>query len=82
VNGIAARRDTDMKFTGFILMIIGILGLVVGGINYNRQRAAVEVRSLMASATEHRNTPRPPIVGGVVLLSGTLLFGYPRRRSG
>jgi hypothetical protein len=69
-----------MKFTGFILMIIGILGLVVGGINYNRQRAAREVGSFRATATEQRRLPGSPIVGGIVLLGGTLLLASPRRR--
>lgn len=76
----AARRDTDMKFTGLILMIIGVLGLVVGGINYNRQRSVLEVGSLRATATAQRRIPPSQIVGGIVLLGGTLLFAYPSRR--
>jgi len=69
-----------MRFTGFILMIIGILGLVVGGIRYNRQRTVLEVGSFRATATEQRPLPRSPIVGGIVLFGGTLLLAYPRRR--
>jgi hypothetical protein len=69
-----------MRFTGLILMVIGILTLVVGGINYNRQRSVLEVASMRAAATEQRHIPRHPIVGGIVLLGGTLLFAYPRRR--
>jgi hypothetical protein len=70
-----------MRFTGFILMIIGILGVVAGGINYYaRRRAVQEVGSFGATATEQRHIPPPLIVGGIVLLSGTLLFAYPRRR--
>jgi len=73
-------RDTDVKFTGLILMIIGILGVVVGGINYNRQRTVLEFGSFRASASEQRHIPRSSVVGGIVLLGGTLLFAYPRRR--
>jgi|SoiMethySBSTD1v2_1073268.scaffolds.fasta_scaffold1618346_1 hypothetical protein len=69
-----------MRFTGLILMVIGILGLVVGGKNYNRQRSVLEVASIRSTATEQRHIPPSPIVGGIVLLGGTLLFAYPRRR--
>jgi hypothetical protein len=80
VSSTAARRDTDMKFTGLILMMIGILDLVIGGINYSRQRTVLEVESFRATANEHRQIPSSAIVGGVVLLGGTLLLAYPRRR--
>ena len=69
-----------MRFTGLVLMIIGILGLVVGGINYRRQRSTMEVGSFRATASEPRRIPPSYIVGGIVLLAGTLLFAYPRRR--
>ena len=69
-----------MRFTGFMLMIIGILGLVVGGINYNRRRSVLELGSLRAAATEQRRFPPSHIVGVIVLLGGTLLFAYPGRR--
>jgi hypothetical protein len=69
-----------MRFTGLVLMIIGILGLVVGGINYNRQRSVLEVGSMKATATEQRGVLPSHIVGGIVLLSGTLLFAHPGRR--
>ena len=70
-----------MRFTGFVLMIIGILGLVVGGIHHNRQGSVMEVASPRATATEQRRIPASNIVGGIVLLGGTMLFAYPGRRS-
>ena len=62
-----------------MLMVIGILGLVVGGNSYKRQRTVLEVASFRATATEQRHIPLSPIVSGIVLLGGTLLFAYPRR---
>jgi hypothetical protein len=79
-NNIAAGRDTEMRFTGFIVMIIGVFGLVVGGIRYNRQRTVPEVGSFRATATGQRHLPRSAIVEGIVLVGGTLLLAYPRRR--
>jgi len=69
-----------MRFTGLLLMIIGILGLVVGGINYNRRRSLMEVGSLRVPATEQQRIRPSDIVGGIVLLSGTLLLAHPSRR--
>ena len=69
-----------MKFTGLILMLIGAVALVIGAINYNRQRTVLEVGGFKATATEQRSIPIPPIVGGIVLLGGVLLFASPRKR--
>jgi len=69
-----------MRFTGLLLMIIGILGLVVGGINYNRRRSLMEVGSLRVPATEQQRIRPSDIVGGIVLLSGTWLLAHPGRR--
>jgi len=56
-------------------MIIGILGLAIG-MHYNRQRTAPVGGSSKATATEQHS----PIVGGIVLFSGTLLLAYPKKR--
>ena len=69
-----------MRFTGLVLMIIGIVVLVVGGNNDNRRRSVLEVGSLRATATGQRSIPVPQIGGGIILLGGTLLLAYPGRR--
>ena len=69
-----------MKVIGFVLVVLGILALVYGGISYNRQRTVVDVGPFKATATEQRNIPLSPIVGGIVLLSGILLLVVPRKR--
>ena len=69
-----------MKILGFVLVILGLLALVYGGISYNRQRTVLDVGPFKATATEQKNVPLSPIVGGIVLLSGILLFVIPRKR--
>ena len=69
-----------MKFLGFILVVLGIVALVYGGISYNRQRTVLDVGPFKATATEQKNIPLSPIIGGIVLLSGILLFVIPRKR--
>ena len=69
-----------MKFMGFVLVILGILALVYGGVSYNRQRTVLDVGPFKATATEQKNIPLSPIVGGIALLGGLVLLVVPRKR--
>ena len=69
-----------MKILGFLLVVFGALALVYGGISYNRQRTVIDVGSFKATATEQKNVPLSPIVGGIALLGGALLLVVPRKR--
>ena len=69
-----------MKVMGFILVVLGILALVYGGISYSRQRTVLDVGPFKATATEQKNIPLSPIVGGIALLGGILLLAVPRKR--
>ena len=70
-----------MKVIGFVLVVLGVLALVYGGISYNRQRTVLDVGPFKATATEQKNIPLSPIVGGIALLGGILLLVVPRKRS-
>ena len=69
-----------MKLIGFVLVVLGILALVYGGISYNRQRTIIDVGPFKATATEQKNIPLSPIVGGIALLGGIILLVVPRKR--
>ena len=69
-----------MKTIGFTLVVLGILVLVYGGISYSRQRTVLDVGPFKATATEQKNIPLSPIVGGIALLSGIVLLVVPRKR--
>ena len=69
-----------MKILGFVLAVVGVLALVYGGISYNRQRTVLDVGPFTATATEQKNIPLSPIVGGIALLGGILLLMAPRKR--
>ena len=70
-----------MKVMGFLLIVIGILALVYGGISYSRQRTVLDVGPIKATATEQRNIPLSPIVGGIAIVGGLALLVVPRRRT-
>jgi len=69
-----------MKALGFVLMILGVLALVYGGVSYNRERTVLDVGPFKATASEQKNVPLSPIVGGIALLSGIVLLLVPRKR--
>lgn len=69
-----------MKILGFVLVVFGVIALVYGGISYSRERTVVDLGPIKATATEQRNIPFSPIVGGIAILGGALLLFLPRRR--
>ncbi len=69
-----------MRILGFILVVLGVLALAYGGISYNRERTVLDVGPFKATATEQKNVPFSPIVGGIVLLGGILLLISPKKR--
>ena len=69
-----------MKSIGFVLVVVGVLALVYGGISYNRERTVLDVGPFKATATEQKNVPFSPIVGGIALLAGILLLAGQRKR--
>jgi uncharacterized membrane protein YidH (DUF202 family) len=68
-----------MKLFGLVLVVGGILALAYGGISYNRQKTVID-GSFKATATEQKNIPLSPIVGGIALISGIVLVMVSRKR--
>ena len=69
-----------MKLFGLALVVLGILGMVYGGIDYSRQRTILSVGPITANVTDQKRLPFTPIVGGMALLAGILLWAVPRKR--
>ena len=67
-----------MKNLGILLVVLGLLGLIYGGISYNKARTVLDVGAFKATTIEKKNIPFSPIVGGLVLLSGVLLLALPK----
>ena len=75
------ERASEMKTIGIVLVVLGILALVYGGVNYNRNRTVLEMGSMKITATEHKSISVPAAVGVVVLVGGVALLVVDRRRS-
>ena len=70
-----------MKTIGIVLVVLGVLALVYGGFNYNKNRTVLQMGSVSVTATEHKSIPVPAVAGAVVLVGGVTLLLLGRRRS-
>ena len=72
-----------MKALGAALVVLGFLGLIFGGIPYNRTETVAEIGGLKMQATEKRQMSLPPVVSGLAILVGTAIwFGAKPRPQG
>lgn len=70
-----------MRILSIALILIGVLGLVYGGITYNRQRTVLEIGDMKATTTERRTLPISPIFGATSLVAGVALLVLKRRKA-
>jgi len=70
-----------MRTIGIVLVVLGILVLVYGGFNYNKDRTVLHMGSMNVTATEHRSIAIPAVAGVVVLIGGIAFLVVGTRRS-
>lgn len=70
-----------MKTIGLGLAILGVIVLVYGGINYNRQRTLLDVGGIKATVTEHKTTKVAPILGALSLFVGAAMLMKRRQHA-
>jgi uncharacterized membrane protein len=67
---------------GFLLIILGIVGLVVGGVTYTKDKDTVDLGPVDITAKEKEHVHIPPAIAIVALLGGAcLVVAGSRRRS-
>ncbi len=66
---------------GILLVVLGILALTYQGFNYTRQKQVLDMGPMHATVDDTQRITVPPIVGGLVLLSGValLVIGVKRK---
>jgi hypothetical protein len=74
-------EEPDMKITGIILIVLGVIALAYGGISYTREETIVDIGPIEATAETRETIPLPPLLGGLALAGGVaLLIAGSRKR--
>jgi hypothetical protein len=76
--------DSDMKMAslvGILLIVLGVVGLAVGGINYTRREKVIDIGPIQATAEKHERIPLSPVAGGIALAAGVVLLIAGNRRT-
>jgi uncharacterized membrane protein YidH (DUF202 family) len=69
------------SLVGIVLIVVGVIGLTVGGINYTRREKVIDIGPIEATAEKHERIPLPPIAGGIALAAGVVLLIAGNRRT-
>ena len=63
-----------MRLGGAALVLLGLLALLLGGIPYKKTETVAEIGGLKMSAREDRKIEIPPILSGLAILAGAVMF--------
>jgi hypothetical protein len=66
---------------GVVLIILGLTGLLYGGFSFTRDKKVVDLGPVQVTRQEHERFPLPPVVGGLLLVSGVALLIVGGKRS-
>ena len=69
------------SLVGIVLIVLGVIGLAVGGINYTRREKVVDIGPIEATAEKRERIPISPIAGGIALAAGVVLLIAGNRRT-
>jgi hypothetical protein len=69
-----------MRAAGAVLVALGLLGLLFGGIPYNKRETIAQIGDLKMQATEKKQLALPPAVNGLAILVGAALWFRAGRR--
>jgi hypothetical protein len=71
---------TVTRIVGMILIVIGLVGLLLGGVFWTREKTVLDIGPVDVKTQERDGVPISPIVGGVIVAAGVVLLLVPARR--
>ena len=71
---------TATRIAGFVLIVLGLVGVLWGGITWTRDKTIVDVGPIKATTETRETIPVPPLAGGIALVAGIALLVLPGRR--
>ena len=69
------------SIVGILLIVLGVVGLAVGGINYTRREKVIDIGPIEATAEKRERIPISPVAGGIALAAGVVLLVAANRRT-
>lgn len=66
---------------GIVLIVLGLVGLIVQGVNYTTREKVVDLPGLQVTAEKQKTLPIPAILGGVALAGGVALVVLAARKT-
>ena len=69
-----SRAEGCVKLIGILLIVVGIVALALGGINYTTREKVLDIGPITATAEKHKSIPLSPIVGIASLAGGIALL--------
>ena len=68
------RSVLMVRIIGILLIVIGLVALATGGLNYTRREKVVDIGPIEATAEKRDRIPLPPLLGGAALAGGIVLL--------
>ena len=63
-----------MKTLGVALLILGLVALVFGGVEFDRQRTILQIASMSATVTERQVASPVALIAGLLAMAGGVLL--------
>jgi hypothetical protein len=71
---------TATRVAGFVLIVVGLVGVLWGGLSWTREKTVVDLGPFKATTQTRETIPFPPVAGGIALVAGVVLLVLPGRR--
>jgi hypothetical protein len=68
-----------VKLVGIILIVLGILALAIGGIEYTTREQVVDLGPIEATTEEEHTIPLSPVAGIAAIVGGIVLVAVGSR---
>jgi hypothetical protein len=71
---------SSRRVVGLVLVIVGLVALAMGGVFWTDRDTVLDAGPIEVTTAEREGFALPPLVGGIVLVSGLALLVVPSRR--
>jgi drug/metabolite transporter (DMT)-like permease len=66
---------------GFVLIVLGVLGLALGGFSFTHKEKVLDVGPVEATADKREHLAVPPLLGLLAIVGGVVLVATSARRA-